>query len=151
MDLRDPPSRLEKLRRLLTGRKRKPDGTGAETGGGGINQAYSVLPPEPYVVAVDDHDEGNGASVDSQQVRSTGRPPQPDEPEPVQASGSGDHPDADGREVNQKYSHLHSDVEMEAGSGPSREGNDARGENDERVYPSPPALSIPHSGKPDSM
>ena len=39
-------------------------------------------------------------------------------------------------------------VPSTAGSGPGRGGNEGKVE---RVYPSPPTPSTPHSGKPDSM
>ena len=80
MDLRDPPSRLGKLGRLLPGRKRKPGKMGADAGGE-VYQAHSVLSLEPYIVA----DEENDANADGRQVRSADRLAQPDEPESVPA------------------------------------------------------------------
>ena len=146
MDSRDSPSRLGKLMRRLRGRKRKPDRTEAIADGEEVYEAHSLL---PHVVVGGDRDEGNEVSADTRQHHSTDQPPHPDVSVPVEASGS----NQQGGEVGQKYSHPYSvvGVEVAEGSGPSREGNDADREKVERVYPSPSAPSIPHSGNPGSM
>jgi hypothetical protein len=140
MDIRESFSGLKKkLKHRLTASKRKPDRTGADADGERVDSTDSFLWPEPHVVAGGGHErEGNGANAG--QVRSTGRPPQPGEPEPV--PGRGTETDQEGGEA---------DVEVTVGSGYSREEDDTNGEKVERVYPSPSTPPIPRGGTPDSM
>ena len=130
----------------LRGGKRKPDRTGVIAGGEEVHEVHSLL---PHVVAGCNREEGDRANADGRQVRSTDRPPHPDESVPVEASRS----NQQGGEVSQEYSHPHSGVgvELAEGSGPIRERNDGNREKVERVYPSLSTSSIPRSGEPGSM
>ena len=145
-DIRASLSKMKKkAKHLLTGKKRKPDGT-ATNPGEGINPASSVPQPEPHVVVGESYDgEGDTAGAAGEPVFSTDQPPQPDGPESVPAHGSdggqeGGEADVDGGEAGQMDSHLHPDVEVSAGSEHSEEL--------EGVYLSPSTPSISHGGKP---
>ena len=147
-------SRLKKkIKHPLTGRKRKPGGTGADAGGQSVLPEGSLLQPEPHVVAGGSHDqEDSGANADRWQVRPTDRPPRPDDPEstPVHQSENdqqGDKADVDEAEGVQSHLHPHPDAEAAAGSGPSQGRNDADEAGVEGVESAP----ILCSGKPDSM
>jgi len=146
-DIRGSLSKMKKkAKRLLTGKKRKPDGT-ATNPGEGFNPASSVPQPEPHVVVGESYDgEGDKADAAGEPVFSTDQPPQPDGPESVPAHGSdggqeGGEPDVDGGEASQMDSHPRPDVEVAVGSGHSEEH--------EGVHPSPSTPSISHDGKPD--
>ena len=134
-DIRDSFSGLKKdLKRRLGGRKRKPNGTGANATEESGDPSGSLLRPEPRVMD-GGHNEGSGTSTGGRQVRLRDQSSQP-------AGGSDDdrqrrEVDIDGRQVSQK----HSRVGIVVGSGPGREV--------ERVYPSTP--SILHSKKTDSL
>ena len=150
MSVQDSFSRLKKKVKRL-GNKRKPDRIGADTGGESVNQGNPLPQPEPHLVAGDG--EGNGADAEGWRACSSDRPPQPDEPWPVPASGNEDgegrgEASTYGREDSQRDSHLYPDVEVVAGSGPSQEGNRANRENVYRHSSTPP---IPYNGKTDSM
>jgi len=147
-DIRASLSKTKKrFKNRLTGRKRKPDGTGASASGEGTDSASSLPQPESHVAA----DEGRALEVDrsnaaEEQVFSTGLP-QPDGPESAPARGgdNGREGDAgiDGRErTSQSHSNPHPDVEVAVGSG--------RGEELEGVGPSPSTPWISHGGKPNS-
>ena len=128
----------KKFKQRRTGSQRE---SGSDAHRESVDQAGPPPRAESPVVAGHYHDrDGNGANPDGR------RPQQPDEPESMPAHGSGN---IDGRVVN--YSHSHPDVEVTVGSGPSQDRNDPGGQEVERVYPSPSAPSIPHSGTPDSM
>jgi len=145
-DIRGSLSKMKKkAKHLLTGKKRKPDGT-ATNPGEGVNPASSVPQPETQIVVGESYDgEGDKASAAGEQVFSTDQPPQPDGPESVPAHGSdggqeGGDPDVDGGEASRMDSHPHPDVEVSVGSEHSGEL--------EGVYLSPSALSISRGGKP---
>ena len=131
----------------LTGRKRKPDGTGADPGGERTDLTTSIPQPESHGVAGESYNrEGDTANAAGEQVSSTDRPPQPDGPESVPTRGSDNgqeegETDVDGGEASQRDSHTHPDVEVAAGSG--------RGGELEGVHPSPTTPPISHGGKPD--
>jgi len=149
-DIRASLSKMKKgFKHRLTGRKRKPDGTGANASGEGTDSASSLPQPESHVVA----DEGRALEVDranaaEEQVFSTDRSPQPDGPESVPARGGdngreGGEADIDGGErTTQSHSHPHPDVEVAVGSG--------RGGELEGVGPSPSTPWISHGGRSDS-
>ena len=110
---------------------------------------------EPHIVAGGSHGQGRKEpNAKGGQVLSTIRLPEPDEPGSIPARGSVNDrerrgADVDGGEFERAYSHLHSDVEVVEGSGPT-EGKDVGGEKVERVDPSPSATSILHDGKRNS-
>ena len=137
----------KKTKHLLTGKKRKPDGT-ATNPGEGVDSASSVPQPEPHVVVDESYDgEGDKADAAEELVFSTDQPLQPGGPESVPAHGSdggqeGGETDVDGGEASQMDSHPHSDVEVAAESGHSGEP--------EEVQSSSSTPSISHGGKPDS-
>jgi len=157
MDFRDSFSRLKKkVKHRLTGRKPKPNKTGADVGGERVDSTGSRPESEPHVVAGGSHNQG-GKEPDAKggQTLSTIQLPQPDEPSSVPGRGSVDDQekrgaDVDGGEVEQAYSHLRSDVEVAEGDGPTEEKDGIDGEKVERVDPSPSTTSILHDGKPNS-
>ena len=155
MDLRDSFSRLKKnLKHPLTRTRRKPDKTGTDAGGERVDPADSLPQSVSHVVAGSSHGEGNKATLDGLQVYLTDRPPQPDQPELEQTSGSesdqgGGEAGVDGRGVGQKGLHSHSDVEVAVEGRAGREGDGADAEKVERVHLSTP--SVLNSREPDSM
>jgi len=140
--------RKKKAKHLLTGKKRKPDGTGANPGEEGADSTSSLPQPEPHVVVGESYDgEGDEADAAGEPVFSTDPPPQPGGSEPVPAHGvdngqEGGETDVDGGEASQMDSHPHPDVEVAVGS--------EHGGEPEGVYPSLSTPSISHSGEPDS-
>jgi len=140
-DIRGSLSKMKKLKQRLTGKKLKPDGTGADS-------TTSLPQSEPHVVADRSYNrEGGGANVAGELASSMDRPPQPDGPKTVPARGSdnghgGGEADADRGEAGQTHSHPHPDVEIVVGSG--------RGGELEGVNPSSSTPPISHAGKPDS-
>ena len=144
-DIRESFSNLKKgFKQRLSGRKHKPGRTGVGPTEESVDSSGSLLRPESRIVAGGDDGKGRGTSTDGRQVRSRDRSPQP---EPVPASGYNDDRQrgkagVDGGEASQRHSRLDPDIEVAAGSGPSREV--------EQVYPPPSTPSIPPSGKPDS-
>jgi len=138
----------KKFKQRLTGRKRKPDGTGANSGEETPDSASSLPQPEHHVIADESHHrEWNRAGATGERASSTDRPPQSDGPESVPVRGNdnrqeGGGADVDGGEASQKDSHLRPDVEVAVGSGRSREL--------EAVHPSPSTPSISHGAEPDS-
>jgi len=102
----------KKLKQRLTGRRRKPDGTGANPGGERVDSTSSLPRPDPHVVAGESHGQGNSTNADGEQVRLTDRP-QPEEPESVSTCGGGN--DQEG-EVSQIHPPLHPDSESGMGS-----------------------------------
>ena len=149
-DIRGSLSKMKKKfkRRLgLTGRKRRPDGTGVNPGGEETDSTSSFPQPEPHVVAGKSYDrEGERSDAAGERVFSTGSP-QPDGTESVLVRGGdvgqeGEGGDVDGGEANQIHSHQHPDVEVVVGSG---HGGELEG-----VHPSPSTPSILHGGKPNS-
>ena len=151
MNIRDSFSRLKKkLKHPLTGNRQKPGRSAAGTDEERVDPTDSLPRPKPHVV--DRDQEGGGANEDGRGVRSTDRPPQPDDPEPVPAQGKrNDREERGGRGVGQKNPHTHPTVEVAVGSGHGGEGNNDSDEKVGRVYPSPSTPSIPHDGEPDSM
>jgi len=148
-DMRHSLSKTKKkIKHLLTGRKRKPDGMGPNPGGEGADSTTSVPQPELHVVADEGHDrEEDTANAAGVRASSTDRPPQPDGPESVPARGNdngqeGGEADVDRWEASQKDSHPHPDVEVAVGG--------AHGGELERVYPSPSTTSISRGVEPDS-
>jgi len=138
----------KKIKHLLTGRKRKPDGTGPNPDGEGADSTTSLPQPEPHVVADESRDrEEDKADAAGVRASSTDRPPQPDGPESVPARGDdngqdGGEVDVDEGEAGQKDSHPRPDVEVAVG--------DVHGGELERVYPSPSTTSISRGVEPDS-
>jgi len=127
-DIRDSFSRAKKkIKHRLAGSKRKPDRTGAGSGGERSDSIGSLPRPELRVVASGGHDqEGNRANADDLHVYSTDQ-------------GKGE-VDIGGGEFGQG---LHSDFEAATGSG--------RGGEVERIYLSTPTPQIPSGGGPDGM
>jgi len=147
-DIRGSLSKMKKkAKHLLTGKKRKPDGTATNPGEEGTGSASSLPQPELHVVMGESYDgEGDRADLAGEPDFSTDQPPQPDGPESVPAHGSdggqeGGEPDVDGGEASQMDSYTHPDVEVAVGGGNSGEL--------EGVRPSPPTPSLSHDGKPD--
>jgi len=147
-DIRSSLSKTKKkLKQRLTGRKRKPDGTGANPGEEGADSTSSLPQPGPHVVSDESHArDGDGAKAAGEQAFSTDPPPHPDGPESVPAHGDDDNQeggeaDIDGGEAIQSHSRSHLEVEAAVGSGHS-EGLG--------VYPSPSTPSISHGMEPDS-
>jgi len=132
----------KKFKQRLIGRKRKPDGTGANPGEGRADSTSSLPQPEPRVVADESHDrEGNRADAAGGQASSTVRPPQPDGPESTPVRGNdnrqeGGEAEVDGGEASQKDSHQNP-----VGGG--------RSGGLEAVDPSP-STPISHCAEPDS-
>jgi len=148
VDIRGSLSKLKKkTKNLLTGKKRKPDGTATDPGEEGVDSASSVQQPEPYAAVGESYDgEGDKADTAGEQVFSMDQALQPDGPESVPAHGSdggqeGGEADVDGGKAGQMDSHPHTDVGVAVGSGHSGEL--------EAVHPSPSVPSISHDGKPD--
>jgi len=148
VDIRGSLSKMKKkAKRLLTGKKRKPDGT-ATNPGEGVGSASSVLQPGPHVAVGGSYDgEGDKAGTAGEPVFLADQPPQPDGPESVPEHGrggsqEGGETDVDGGEASQMDSHPHPDVEVAAESGHSGEL--------EKVQSSSSTPSISHGGKPDS-
>ena len=146
-DMRGSLSKMKKkAKHLLTGKKRKPDGT-ATNPGEGVNPASSVPQQEPHVVVGESYDrEGDKAGAAGEPVFSTDQPPQPDGPESGPAPGSdggqeGGETDVDGGEASLMDSHPYPDIEVAVGSEHSGEL--------EGVYLSLSTPSISHDGKPD--
>jgi len=147
--LRDLFSKIKKkLKHLLAGRKREPDGTGANHGGERVELTSLPPQPGPHAVAGESYDgEGDKADIAGEPVSSTDQPPQPDGPEPVPAHGGDSggqaeaEADVDGREVSQGYLDSHTDAEVAVGSEHSGELGG--------VHPSLSVPSIPHDGKLD--
>jgi len=147
-DIRGSLSKMKKkAKHLLTGKKRKPDGT-ATNPGEGVNPASSVPQPEPHVVVDESYDgEGDKADAAEEPVFSTDQPPQQGGPESVPEHGSdggqeGGEADLYGGEASQMDWHPHPDVEISVGSEYSA------GEF-EGVYLFPSASSISHDGRFD--
>ena len=129
----------EKVKHGLARIERKLDRIESDTVGERAGSTISLPRPEPQVVVggrpVDQplHPDGSG----SMSVR----------------GGEGDKEgkaDVDGGEANQKDSRQQPEVEVAAGTEPSREGNDADGGKVGQIYPSPSTTSIPHIGGSDS-
>ena len=131
-----------KFKQRLTGRKRRPDGTGANPGEGRADTTNPPPQPDPHAIADESHDlEGDGANAAGEQASSTVRPPQPDGPESVPARGNnnrqeGGEADVDGGEASEKDSH------------PNPVGGGRSGEL-EAVDPSPSTPSISHGAEPN--
>jgi len=150
MGIRDSFTRLKKKLKNL-GRKRKPGRTEGEVHGDSVDPANPLPRPEPQIEA--GNEEWNGASAHGQQASSTDQAPQQNEPEPVPANGSendqgGGVAGIDG--VYQTHSHPHPGFKVAVESGPSREGNDAKGERVEKVY-TQSSTPIPRGSKSDGM
>jgi len=144
-DMRDSLSKMKKrVKQRLTGRKRKPDETGANPSGGGADSTTWLPPPDLPVVAGKSRDRrGDGRSAAEEQHFSTDRPLQSGGPEsgPVPGSNNdqeGGETSADGGGSSQKYSQPHPDAGIERSGEP------------EGVCPSPPVPPISHDGEPDS-
>lgn len=155
MDLGDSSDRVGRETKETMERGPALDKIGADAGGERVDPTGSLPGSEPHVTTSGGHDRGrNGANADGGRVRTTIRFPQSDEPESVPTRGSIDdkgrgEADVDGREVNQAHSILYPDVEVEVGSGPSRE-KDIDGGEVERVDPSSSPIPILHNKEPDS-
>jgi len=133
-DIRHSLSKMKKkVEHRITGRKRKPNGTGTNPGGEGA----SLPGPEPQLVEGESYDgEGDRAKVAEEPVSSMD---QFFQSESVPARGDdngqeGGGVDVDGEEAGQKHLHLHSDIEVAVGSGRSGEP--------EGIYPSPSTLDL---------
>jgi len=144
-DMRDSLSKMKKrVKQRLTGRKRKPDETGANPSGGAADSTTSLPPPDPQVVADESLDRGgDGPNASEEQPFSTDRPLQPGGPESGPAPGSdkdqgGEETGVDVGRANQRYSHPHPDVGSERSGKP------------EGACPSPPVPPVSHGAEPDS-
>ena len=146
MGIRDSFSRLkEKLELKPTGGRRKLGDMGPSTGGKGDGPAGSLPRPIPNVAVGGRDVGGSGFNIGGRRVRLAGlllRPPSPNNQE-------GERVDVDGAEVNQKHSHLCTDVEVAAGSLYSRW--DGADEEEDQFYSCSSAPSTPRSGSPDGV
>ena len=150
MDIRNSFSRFKKKVKYRGG-GRKPGGTGAGVDGESANPTNPPPRPGPYYVMADDGDR-NGADADGQQAGSTDQSPRTDEPEPAPAKRGendegGGEVDIEGGKVGSIHSHPHPDGEVEAGSGPGREGSGTCGEEDGKFYRRS-STQTPHSEEP---
>ena len=156
MDIRESFSRLKKKFKRA-GRKRKPEGTGTDSGGESVNPAGLLSRPVSHIVAGSSRSrDDNGSDADVRREYSIGRLPTPSMQESVSARGGDDcqggkEGGVDGWEESQRHSHLHSDIEVAVGSESGQGGNGVNGENIRQVDLSPSTPSIMYSGKPDSM
>jgi len=144
-DIRGSLSKMKKkVKHRLTG-KRKPDQTEANPGGKKADSTSTLPQPGLRAVVGESHDrEGGRADVTDKRVLSMDRPAQL---ESAPAGGGdnsqeGEEANVGGREVGQRSSQPHPDVDVAVGSGRKGEA--------ESVYPSPSAPSISHGGEPDS-
>ena len=129
MDMRDSFSRLKKkLKRPLTGGRRKPERAGADVVGGGIDEAGPLQRSEPHPEVRVEGTESVGRSYPSPSAPSV-----LDSGKPGIVSVAISDPDAAGEGVG-----VYPEVQVEGT------------ENVGRSYPSPSAPSILESGKPDS-
>jgi len=142
-DIRASLSKIKKkFKQRLTGRKRKPDGMGANSGEETPDSTSSFPQPEPHAIADESHDlEEDRVDAAGERASSTVRLPQQDRPESVPARGNdnrqeGGEGDIDGGEASQKDSQQNP-VECE------------RGGELEAVDLSP-STSISHGAEPDS-
>ena len=152
MDIRDSFTKLKKKVKKVghLGSRRKPDRTGPDDDGEGIDLADPLPRPGTHVVTGDR--EGSESEAGGRQASSTEQPPQPDELVPVPASGSNyEQGEAvvDGNKASLMCLHPHQGVGIGAGSGPSQERDGAEGEEDEEFYSCSSNPSTPHSGEPD--
>jgi len=150
-NIRDSLSKTKKKLKHLTGRKRKPERTGANHGGEGAGSTTSLPQPKPHIIADKSHnqesDVADAADEAEERAFPADRPFQPDGPESVPARGSGNGQEGgeagvDGGEPSQTHSHPHPDIKVAVGSGRSGEL--------EGVHPSPPTPSTSHAGEPNS-
>ena len=115
--------KTKKIRHRLTGRKHKPDGTGADTSEERSDSASSHLRTNPS-----QPDDPGSTPPDKGKIGREGRNVR---------IGEG--------EITQTDPHLLSDVDIVEEAGPSREGNDADGEETKTS-----ALAIPPNLEPRS-
>jgi len=127
-NIRDSFSKMKKgFKHRLTGRKRKPDGTGADPSGERADLTTSIPQPESHAVAGESYNrEGDRVNAAGEQVSSTDPPPQPDGPESVPPHGSDNgqeegETEVDGGEASQRDSHTRPEIEVATGSGHSGE------------------------------
>ena len=155
MDIRESFSRLKKKFKR-PGSKRKPNRTGTDSDGGRDNPVGSLSRPVSHIVAGGGHNrEDNESDADVRQIGLTNQPPIPSVQGSVSApggdNGRGGEGGVDGQEVNQRYSHLHPDIEVVAGNGSGQNGNGATGEKVGQIDPSPSVPPFLCVGKPDGM
>ena len=144
MSSRNPFSKLKKkLKRQLARGRHEPEAVGAVTDGG--SEGSSSLPrPEPHLTTHGGHNHpqpGNETDADEARASSTDPLPHSDDPGFVPVSeggrdGGGGEVFDEGREVDEKGSHLRSGVEG-VESGPSQEGKNFDEEKVDPVNPSP--------------
>ena len=139
-DIRESFSKLKKdFKHRLGGKKRALGGDGASSAGERVSTSASLSRPDSHVAASGHNEEGTRISADISQVRSRAPSPMPadegrrNDPQRKEAG-------VDQKEGGQRESRLDSNIEVAAGSGPSRE--------DERAYP--PVTLIPCDQEPDS-
>jgi len=144
-DMRNSLSKMKKrVKQRLTGRKRKPDETGANPSGGGADSTTPLPPPDLHIAAGKSRDRrGDGPNAAEEQSFSTDLLLQSGGPGSGPARGSdngqeGEETGVDGGGASQRYSYPHPDV-----------GSERSGEP-EGACPSPPVPPISHDGEPDS-
>ena len=120
---------MKDFKHRLGGRKRKPDGPGANTAGERADSPNSLSRPESRATASGHEEEGSGITTGGGQARPKEQSPHP---EPVPGDGGDD---------DQKT--KEEDVKVAVDSGPGREV--------EQVYPSPSTPSVPPKGQSDGM
>jgi len=155
MDVRGSFSRLKK--KFKHGGKQKWDRTGANPG---EERRDPAGPPSsqqgPHVIVDGGHHQADKESdTDGRRIHSMDQSPAQGVPEPVLARRSNDGQErieggVDGEEVSQRYSRLHSHIELAVG-GSGHKGDKADGEQDKRTHPSPSTPSITLSRKPNGV
>ena len=136
MGIRDSFSRLKKkVKDKVSRKKHKQATTGADFGGGRVDQAGSLSGALPDIVAGNGlNQEDTGSDTDGRQAQSMDTAPTPDVPELVpphrgDSDWEGEGGGMDEGQVSQRYSRPLSDVEITMGSGPGQEENGASGES----------------------
>ena len=140
-DIRKSFSNMKKdFKHRLRGKRRAPDRSGADTAGERVSSSASLLQPSSRVAASGLNEEGTGISAGISQARSR-------DPSlmPVHEGRHGDsqrkEAGVDEKEGGQGDSRSGPDVEVAAGSGPSRE--------DKRAYSPLPITSVPRKQEPE--
>jgi len=131
-----------KFKQRLAGRKRRPDGTGADPGEGRADPTNPPPQPDPHAIADESHDlEGDRADAAGERASSTVRLSQQDGPESVPARGNDNHQEGGEADVDEGEASQRDSYPNPVGGGRSGEL--------EAVNPSPSTPSISHGAEPD--
>ena len=124
----------------LRGKKRVPDGAGADTAGERVSSSASILRPDSRVAASSHNEEGTAVGTNISQARSRDPSPMPageGRPDNSQRKEA----DVDEKEGDQRDSRPDQDVEVVAGGGPGRE--------DKRAHSPQPVTLVSPNRLPD--